>query len=166
MSVYADEHYKVYTEIPRKARKAHECCACDTPIRPGDHYTEIHLVYEGAETLRRCARCQAIHEYLRELSRESDSDEWPADRLDCGREFEERWDRQPPPWLAELAFWVPGDPIPPHHPCNTRNNYNGLRPEYPHNRQRWTHNVHRISHTQQWESWPGRNPNPCEGPQR
>lgn len=102
MSHSVDETYEVYRERERKARKPHHCAACREPIPPGHRYFTIFILFDGAaETLKRCARCQAIHEHLRELS---PGDMWPDERLNCGEEYEEHWGIAPPDAVAELAF--------------------------------------------------------------
>lgn len=110
MSHSVDERYAVYDERPSKARKPHECDACDEPIRAGDTYTRVRWIFDGsANGVKRCARCQFLHEFLRS---HGDGDMWPAERLDCGEEYEEHWGREPAPYIAALAFWRPGDPLP------------------------------------------------------
>lgn len=116
MSHSVDERYAVYAENPSKARKAHECDACDEPIRPGDTYTRVRWIFDGtADGVKRCARCQFLHEFLRS---HGDSDMWPAERLDCGEEYEEHWGHEPAPYIAALAFWRQGDPLPAIYPCS------------------------------------------------
>jgi hypothetical protein len=39
-------------------------------------------------------------------------DEYCDPELNCGHEYEERWKESPPPEIAALAFWLPGDPLP------------------------------------------------------
>jgi hypothetical protein len=97
-----DETYDIYDENLLKARKGHSCHACDAPIRPGDRYVRVFILFQGEkETVKRCLRCQMIHEYLRGLA---PGELWPAERLDCGEEFEEHWGRPPPEAIARLAF--------------------------------------------------------------
>jgi hypothetical protein len=110
-----DEYYDVYEERRRVARKAHECDACDLPVRPGDLYYAISIVWDGsAETVKRCARCQLMHEHLRGLA---PNEMWPSEKLDCGEEYSDHWGHEPPEWVAALAFWMPGDPLPAREPC-------------------------------------------------
>jgi hypothetical protein len=110
MSHEIDGYYAVYDETPRRAAKEHRCSACRETIAKGETYTVVNIVQEGtAETVKRCSRCQAIHEHLRVLS----PDMWPAERLDCGEEYREHWGKEPPEHIAALAFWRPGDPTPP-----------------------------------------------------
>lgn len=114
MSHYAEEHYAVYDERARKARKAHVCCACKEEIPPGAVYTRVFILFDHEkETVKRCARCQLMHEHLRGLG----DDTWPAEKLDCGQSYEGEWDVAPPDWLQALAFWRPGDPLPALNPC-------------------------------------------------
>lgn len=122
MSHNIDEQYSVYRETPRRARKPHRCDACfaDT-IRPGDHYTAVATIYDGrVASHNRCVRCQAIHMHLRTLC--EPGDQWPDEQLDCGEEYESHWERKPPSWVAALAFWLPGDPLPAHEPCTPHRN--------------------------------------------
>lgn len=102
MSESCDEYYTVYWERRRRARKQHKCCACDEPIAPGHVYMYISYVFDHeAGTYKRCLRCQTIHEHLRTLG---GGDMWPAERLDCGEDYEPHWDRPPPAEIAALAF--------------------------------------------------------------
>jgi hypothetical protein len=97
-----DETYEVYNEVSRTARKGHICDACDEPIRPGDRYCSVHVVFDhNAETIKRCLRCQEIHNHLRDLG---GGETWPAERLDCGEDYREHWGREPPAEIAALAF--------------------------------------------------------------
>ena len=114
MSYYAEETYTIYEEPTLKARKEHTCDACKEPIRIGDTYTRVFLLYDGRkETIKRCTRCQAIHKHLRELSREHrDGEMWPRERLNCGQDYAEEWGGEPPPEIAALAFLLPGEPLP------------------------------------------------------
>jgi len=103
MSHDVEEHYTVYEESTRKARKEHECDACDDKIRVGDKYVHVFIVFQGDhETIKRCARCQAIHMHLRQECQGQGM--WPAERLDCGEEYEEHWGKAPPDEIAALAF--------------------------------------------------------------
>lgn len=114
MSHYADEQYDVYHEVRVFAVQAHECDAvmCDQPIRKGDAYWRIHVVYDGrAETIKRCVRCQTIHEHLRGLG----DDMWPDERLNCGQDYREEWGTDPPADIQALAFWRAGEPLPQIH---------------------------------------------------
>ncbi len=111
MSRSVGEYYGFYRELRRVARKPHECCACEIPISPGDIYYTISAAFDGRiDDWKRCARCQFIHEQLRDICQSDDS--WPDEKLNCGHTFEERWEHAPPAWMAALAFWQPGDPIP------------------------------------------------------
>lgn len=119
MSYCADEQYDVYHEIRVFAVKPHECDAvmCDQPIRKGDPYWRISVVYDGrAETIKRCIRCQAIHEHLRGLG----DDTWPDERLACGRDYREEWGEDPPAEIQALAFWRQGDKLPANYRCTPR----------------------------------------------
>lgn len=102
MSHSIDETYDVYSERIRRAAKDHVCDACKETIRKGDRYCRVFIMWEGEpQSHVRCLRCDAMHEYLRTLS---PGEMWPAERLDCGEEFEEHWGKEPPPEVAALAF--------------------------------------------------------------
>lgn len=118
MSVYCGDGEPVayYRETLRTARKQHECCACEIPIQPGNRYWVIAACYDNTvRGWKRCERCQFIHQQLRPLCQAKD--EWPDEELNCGHTFEEAHDREPPEFLAALAFWRPGDPLPHVEPC-------------------------------------------------
>lgn len=103
MSHYVDETYDAYVEKFRKARKSHACDACRLPIRPGDFYCSVHIVFDGeAETVKRCGACQATHEHLRKLG--ADRDMWPDERLACGLKYEDEWGDEPPDEVAALPM--------------------------------------------------------------
>lgn len=104
MSHSIDERYEAYIETLRVARKAHVCAACAEPIAPGHRYYTIRIVYQGIEGLKRCLKCQAIHEHLRGLE---PGEMWPAEKLDCGEDYEEHWGGEPPAEIAALAFMTP-----------------------------------------------------------
>lgn len=117
MSYHADESYDVYHEIRVFASKPHECDAvmCDQPIRKGDPYWRIQIVYDGrAETIKRCIRCQVIHEHLRGLG---GGESWPDERLNCGQDYRDEWGRDPPADIQALAFWRPGEKLPATERC-------------------------------------------------
>lgn len=96
------EPCSVYAETTRKARKEHSCSACKETIRPGDYYVNVGIVCNGnAETIKRCLRCDKIHEHLRT---KAPGDTWPDDRLNCGHGYREMWGEDPPPEIAALAF--------------------------------------------------------------
>lgn len=106
MSYYAEESYAVYEEIQRKANREHRCDACGAVISKRERYTSVHIVYDGASTVKRCARCQAMHLHLRELCL-ARGDMWPHEKLGCGLDYEEEWEQEPPPYIQELPFATP-----------------------------------------------------------
>lgn len=137
MSYHCDERYDVYDERRTTARKAHECDACDQVIAPGDIYYRIRWVYDGsADGVKRCIRCQFIHEHLRELG---DGEMWPAERLDCGEDYEPHWGHKPPEHIAALAFWNRGEPLPQINLCEfwERVQANYYRTTATYNRKGW-----------------------------
>jgi hypothetical protein len=97
-----EETYSVYKERCVRARKGHTCEACRDCIPAGDRYWSVRVVFDGsAETIKRCLRCQRVHAHLRELGRRHDV--WPAERLDCGLDYEDEWGPLPED-IARLAF--------------------------------------------------------------
>lgn len=110
MSYQTDETYDVYNEVHPIARRQHTCSACKEAIEVGHRYTRVSIVIDGeASTVKRCARCQAMHEHLRKLS---PGEMWPEEKLDCGLAYLDEWGEDPPEHIAALAFWRPGDPLP------------------------------------------------------
>jgi len=108
VSHYTEEVYTFYKEHVRTARKEHRCAACDEPISPGHKYTIVSWLYDGeAESLKRCRRCQLIHEHLRPLGYKEDM--WPDERLGCGEEYRQHWGHDPPEEIARLAFLTPDE---------------------------------------------------------
>ncbi len=115
MSQYGDDEYvSVSSDEWRKARKEHRCDACHEAILPSHRYHRTWFIFDGnPHVYVRCARCQAIHAHLRAKINESgECDEYCDDQLNCGHEYRERWNEDPPPEIAALAFWRPGDPMP------------------------------------------------------
>lgn len=109
MSHSCDEVCDVYLETYPKARKPHRCGACREVISPGSQYTKVAIVGAGsAHTYKRCARCQHLHEHLREKCRTSSEDLWPDEELNCGLDYEEEWGELPVE-VAALAFAIPGE---------------------------------------------------------
>ncbi len=80
----------------------HKCDACEMTIRVGDKYASVAYEWDGDFcSLKRCLRCQTIHEHLRELA---PGELWPDEELNCGEEYEEHWGNEPPEEVARLAF--------------------------------------------------------------
>lgn len=112
MSYSCDETYDVYHEQRVKARKDHTCSACVETIPKHATYWRVSWVFERtAEGVKRCERCQAIHLHLRKKCRDTNSDLWPAERLDCGLKYEDEWGDLPEE-IAALAFALPSDSKP------------------------------------------------------
>lgn len=114
MSCSSDEYCEDFEHGWRAAAMSLRCDACEIQIAIGDRYHWETWVFDGDDDASaRCVRCQAIYEHLTERMRlGGDRDEFCAPALDCGDEYEERWDEPPPPEIAALAFWLPGDPLP------------------------------------------------------
>jgi len=103
-----NEVYSVYAEPRQRARKPHVCGACQETIPVGVVYTRVFALLDGVKsTTKRCWRCQAIHEHLRDMGWSSGA--WPAEDLACGEEYAVEWGVEPPPEIAMLAFALPWD---------------------------------------------------------
>ena len=97
----------VHRTVRRKARKAHTCCACREQISPGTVYTVTSVVWDGtAASTKRCPRCETIHAHLVDRAGWA---EWPDEELNCGKEYVDVFDTEPPPDIAALAFALPGE---------------------------------------------------------
>lgn len=108
MSCCDAEPAELYVERTRRARKPHRCTACREVIQPGTEYCAIKLKFEGDfESFKQCPRCRAMYRYLVAVS-----DDAVALNLDCGHTWSDVFDRDPPPEIAALAFWRPGDALP------------------------------------------------------
>jgi hypothetical protein len=102
-----DETYSFYEEKYPRARLAHECDACGDAIAPGHIYARVSWHFDGkTESVKRCLRCQKLHLHLRGLGC---GETWPAERLDCGEEYEEHWGGEAPPEIQQLAFVTGAD---------------------------------------------------------
>lgn len=107
MSHSVDETYSVYDERFPRARKEHVCEACRETIPGGARYARVGIVFGGnAYAVKRCLRCQGIHEHLRRLD---PGEMWPDEQLNCGLDYEDEWGKPPPIEVAELAFLLPGE---------------------------------------------------------
>lgn len=104
MSYVADETYDVYQELKPKARKAHKCDACKETIPAGARYTRVSIIFDGAaSSVKRCYRCQCIHEHLRSMGRKFDA--WPDEKLNCGLKYEDEWG--PMSEYAQMLAFLP-----------------------------------------------------------
>lgn len=57
------EMIQAYRRITRKARKAHECCECETTIQPGEDYRYHSGVFEGSGVdYKQCLFCAEMYE--------------------------------------------------------------------------------------------------------
>lgn len=125
MSVDVDgcETCGFHRETRRRARVNHTCSACRETIERGQFYVlAVAGGSDGIDTIKRCLRCELIYEHLIEVS---PAGEFPDAHLNCGHTYEEVHDNPPPAWLAALAFWRPGDPLPATRACSSppRNSY-------------------------------------------
>lgn len=112
MSHSCDGTYDVYRETRVRARKPHTCSACTETIPARTTYWRVTWVFDGgANGVKRCERCQAIHLHLREKCRSSYDNLWPDERLNCGLKYEDEWGDLPEE-IAALAFALPSDSLP------------------------------------------------------
>lgn len=103
IDTYDCERFTVDRTSQHRARKEHKCCACHGTIHRGELYTYSFTIHDGhAESLRRCARCDAIYEHL--CSRHTSGEAWPEWSLHCGHGYDEVFGEEPPPEIAALAF--------------------------------------------------------------
>ena len=109
MSQYCDETADVCHRETRRARKPHQCDACDREIKPGELYCRDAILYDGEwSAVTRCACCELIYQHLSQRIRKGgDWDEFCDPELNCGHDYEERWGEEPPPEIAALAFMTP-----------------------------------------------------------
>lgn len=106
MSHLTEGTYAVYRERRTRARKAHRCDACNETIESGHLYMRVSWVFDRrASGVKRCLRCQALHEHLRELCGRN---AWPDEWLACGLSYETEWGPCPPE-VAALAFTSGGE---------------------------------------------------------
>ncbi len=107
MSQTIDGYCEVYVNERPRAKKEHRCAACRETIKPGHIYNRLRSIFQGEpRTVKRCLRCQVIHEHLVKQRGQS-WDEWPDEYLDCEHEYEEIHGHAPPPEIAALAFALP-----------------------------------------------------------
>jgi len=113
MSCEIDGTNEVESSTTQRARKEHRCCACRETIRVGDLYRRTFVVYEREpETFKHCLRCTAMFDAIIRAQRGADLDYWErgvAWRLDCGHDWQEMFDDDPPPEVARLAFLTPDE---------------------------------------------------------
>jgi hypothetical protein len=98
-----------WTDIERKARKAHRCYECNRTIQPGETYTRSAGVWEGNfQCVKRCAHCMAYMRIIDRMDRGALEDWNLSDWVDeYGRSAAEivysKWP-QPLMWLR-WATW-------------------------------------------------------------
>jgi hypothetical protein len=51
----------VFGQEQRKARKEHKCCECGAIVKPGEHYTYSHGVWDGSgQSFKQCLDCAEV----------------------------------------------------------------------------------------------------------
>ncbi|MFL3516998.1 hypothetical protein ACJ0PQ_01920 [Citrobacter cronae] len=51
----------VFGQEQRKARKEHKCCECGVIVKPGEHYTYSHGVWDGSgQSFKQCLDCAEV----------------------------------------------------------------------------------------------------------
>lgn len=106
MSHSVEACYDFYHEVETVARRERRCDACREPIAPKHRYVRVAWKFDGTfMAIGRCLRCQALHLHLRDKGDRASAYDttWPAERLDCGQDYEEEWGTLPPE-IAALAF--------------------------------------------------------------
>lgn len=114
MSQLCDGIADVYNETFPRARRRHVCGACGETIATGDVYARVVIIGDRElHSVKRCARCQALHVHLRHLCKRSFDRRWalsipvvalwPDEDLACGLSYEDEWGAVPAE-VAELAF--------------------------------------------------------------
>ncbi len=105
----ADGRWDVFDCRRVKARKQHECEACDDGIQRGHVYFKTFaLIDGGVSTWKHCARCHVLYEKLCELHNQSDPI-YVDERLNCGTSWREAFGEDPPDEIAALAFILTDD---------------------------------------------------------
>lgn len=106
MCDYDTETVDVWQARLRTSRRRRRCEACAEWIEAGHRYERLTSLYDGHwQATTRCLRCVAIYEAL--VARRVE----PNFLLDCGTDWGDAFDEQPPPEVAALAFWLPGEPL-------------------------------------------------------
>ncbi len=97
----------VWDEDVRRARKERRCSACHETIKRGDLYHSTRSLYDGSwTTIARCARCEAMYRFLGSVQGTGDVCD---ERLDCGHEWQDNFDGEPPLVVQALAFLTPAE---------------------------------------------------------
>ena len=113
MSVSIDDDCEacdVWEQRRHKSNGKRRCDACRADIPAGHVYVKHTIWCEavGREMIRRCLACDTIYQHL--VERLAGEYYEAADpRLDCGHEYEERWNEAPPDELARIAFMTPDE---------------------------------------------------------
>lgn len=97
----AEELYTMLHSNTVKARKIHQCCACDESIEIGHQYVRTFGLFDGgAESYKHCLRCWAMLEAIRAVSHDNIAIAW---QLDCGELWADHFGDIPED-VAKLAF--------------------------------------------------------------
>ena len=104
MSCADDDGPSAFTMRVRKARKEHACNACHEAIPKGHRYSYQSGVWDGSpDSFHICLRCRAIQQAL------EDKNHTFQLTLDCGHDWQEVFEEEPPDDIAALAFALPGE---------------------------------------------------------
>ncbi len=96
----ADERCAVWRATWVRARKTHECMACNETISATERYHRVNWVHDGtAGTYKHCARCWEVYSILLAEASEDDWLVYVDPYLNCGERYEGT-----NPRMLELAF--------------------------------------------------------------
>lgn len=94
----------------RRAKRDTTCTACDQPILRTELYKEESYSFDGEDyEHRRCARCDAMYEFLGPCVDRLSGDEGVALDLDCGHVWSDNFEGEPPLEVQMLAFLTPAE---------------------------------------------------------
>jgi hypothetical protein len=101
---HADDFLDFSRAEDRRARKHHECDACDLGISSGDTYKRWFIVHDDEpDVIRQCWRCWLVWSAINERSND------PIDiTLGCDESWEDALGPMPP-HVQALAFALPSE---------------------------------------------------------